>query len=160
MRVYSSSLPFLSALLSLTGASPVLESRDLNLYVVAERAIALQGVKDNIGPDGKKVPGAGAGYVVASPSRVDPPYFYTWTRDSALTMKMIVDEFIFGKTELQSYIEDYIHAQAVLQTVANPSGTFLPAGLGLGEPKYQVDGSRFNGAWGRPQRDGPALRAI
>lgn len=75
-------------------------------------------------------------------------------------MKMIVDEFIFGKTELQSYIEDYIHAQAVLQTVANPSGTFLPAGLGLGEPKYQVDGSRFNGAWGRPQRDGPALRAI
>ncbi|KAH6722791.1 1, 4-alpha-D-glucan glucohydrolase [Leptodontidium sp. MPI-SDFR-AT-0119] len=160
MRLYGSSFPFISALLSLTAASPVLESRDLNSYVATERAIALQGVKDNIGPDGKKVPGAGAGYVVASPSRVDPPYFYTWTRDSALTMKMIVDEFIFGKTELQSYIEDYIHAQAVLQTVANPSGTFLPAGLGLGEPKYQVDGSRFNGAWGRPQRDGPALRAI
>jgi len=75
-------------------------------------------------------------------------------------MKMIVDEFLFGKTELQPYIEDYIHAQAVLQTVANPSGTFLPAGLGLGEPKYQVDGTRFNGAWGRPQRDGPALRAL
>ncbi|RQM05172.1 hypothetical protein DH86_00003182 [Scytalidium sp. 3C] len=61
---------------------------------------------------------------------------------------------------LQSTIEDYIHAQAVLQTVSNPSGTFLPAGLGLGEPKFQVDGTRFNGAWGRPQRDGPALRAI
>ena len=75
-------------------------------------------------------------------------------------MKTIVDEFLFGKTELQPYIEDYIHSQAVLQTVSNPSGTFLPAGLGLGEPKYQVDGTRFNGAWGRPQRDGPALRAI
>jgi len=75
-------------------------------------------------------------------------------------MKMIVDEFIFGKKELQPYIEEYIHAQAVLQTVSNPSGTFLPNGLGLGEPKYQVDGKRFNGAWGRPQRDGPALRAI
>lgn len=48
----------------------------------------------------------------------------------------------------------------MLQTVSNPSGTLLPAGLGLGEPKYLVDGSRFNGAWGRPQRDGPALRAI
>ncbi len=75
-------------------------------------------------------------------------------------MKMLVDEFIFGNTKLLSYIEDYIHAQAVLQTVSNPSGTFLPAGLGLGEPKFQVDGARFNGAWGRPQRDGPALRAI
>ncbi|KAH7355360.1 1, 4-alpha-D-glucan glucohydrolase [Rhexocercosporidium sp. MPI-PUGE-AT-0058] len=154
------SIPLLSTLLSLAAASPVLESRDLNSFIASERAISLQGVKDNIGPDGKKVPGAGAGFVVASPSRVDPPYFYTWTRDSALTMKMIVDEFLFGKTELQPYIEDYIHAQAVLQTVANPSGTFLPAGLGLGEPKYQVDGSRFNGAWGRPQRDGPALRAV
>ncbi|PVH72898.1 carbohydrate-binding module family 20 protein [Cadophora sp. DSE1049] len=148
-------------LLSLTSASPaLLQQRDLNSFIETERAISLQGVKDNIGPDGAKVPGAGAGFVVASPSRVDPPYFYTWTRDSALTMKMIVDEFLFGKTELQPYIEDYIHAQAVLQTVANPSGTFLPAGLGLGEPKYQVDGTRFNGAWGRPQRDGPALRAI
>ncbi|KAK0119451.1 hypothetical protein ONS95_010900 [Cadophora gregata] len=151
----------LLALLSISSASPThLSPRDLNSFIESERAISLQGVKDNIGPDGAKVPGAGAGFVVASPSRVDPPYFYTWTRDSALTMKMIVDEFIFGKTELQTYIEDYIHAQAVLQTVANPSGTFLPAGLGLGEPKYQVDGTRFNGAWGRPQRDGPALRAI
>ncbi|KAH7411414.1 1, 4-alpha-D-glucan glucohydrolase [Cadophora sp. MPI-SDFR-AT-0126] len=152
----------LLGLLSLTSASPapLLQSRDLNSFVESERAISLQGVKDNTGPAGAKVPGAGAGFVVASPSRVDPPYFYTWTRDSALTMKMIVDEFLFGKTELQPYIEDYIHAQAVLQTVANPSGTFLPAGLGLGEPKYQVDGTRFNGAWGRPQRDGPALRAI
>jgi glucoamylase len=85
--------------------------------------------------------------------------FYTWTRDSALTLKMLVDEFIFGNTALQSTIEAYVHAQAVLQTVSNPSGTLLPSGLGLGEPKFNVDGTRFNGAWGRPQRDGPALRA-
>lgn len=80
MRLYGSSLPFISALLSLTAASPVLESRDLNSYVATERAIALQGVKDNIGPDGKKVPGAGAGYVVASPSRVDPPCEFAFSR--------------------------------------------------------------------------------
>jgi glucoamylase len=30
---------------------------------------------------------------------------------------------------------------------------------GLGEPKFNIDGSAFTGAWGRPQRDGPALRA-
>lgn len=75
-------------------------------------------------------------------------------------MKMLIDEFIFGNHTLQKKIEEYIHAQAVLQTVSNPSGTFLPEGLGLGEPKFLVDGARFNGAWGRPQRDGPALRAI
>ena len=86
--------------------------------------------------------------------------FYTWSRDAALTMKMIVDEFILGEGKLESHIEDYIHAQAKLQTVTNPSGTLLPNGLGLGEPKYNVDGTRFNGNWGRPQRDGPALRAI
>ena len=88
------------------------------------------------------------------------PDFFTWTRDAALTMKMLVDEFIFGNKGLEKYINDYIHSQAVLQTVNNPSGSFLPQGLGLGEPKYLVDGKRFNGAWGRPQRDGPALRAV
>ena len=73
---------------------------------------------------------------------------------------MIIDEYIWGNTALKPYIDNYIKAQAVLQTTSNPSGTFLPEGLGLGEPKFQVDGTRFNGAWGRPQRDGPALRAI
>jgi hypothetical protein len=73
---------------------------------------------------------------------------------------MIVDEFLFGKTDLKPYIEDYITAQAVLQTVKNPSGSLLPSGLGLGEPKFNVDGTKFNGNWGRPQRDGPALRSI
>lgn len=31
---------------------------------------------------------------------------------------------------------------------------------GLGEPKFNVDGSAFHGDWGRPQNDGPALQAI
>src|SRR5688500_16671266 len=29
----------------------------------------------------------------------------------------------------------------------------------LGEPKFQADGSAFNDPWGRPQNDGPAIRA-
>ncbi|KAK6206338.1 hypothetical protein LQW54_007790 [Pestalotiopsis sp. IQ-011] len=125
----------------------------LDAYVTAERSIALQGVLNNIGPNGSLATGAAAGYVVASPSQANPDY-------SALTLKMIVDEFILGATNLQPYIENYLHAQAVLQTVSNPSGTFLPSGKGLGEPKYNVDGTRYNGNWGRPQRDGPALRAV
>ncbi|RDL30375.1 putative Glucoamylase P [Venustampulla echinocandica] len=145
---------------SQAAAAPGSTSANLASFIPTERTIALKGALNNIGPNGSAVPGAGAGFVVASPSKQDPDYFFTWSRDAALTMKMIVDEFILGESQLQPYIDDYIHSQAVLQTTTNPSGTFLPAGLGLGEPKYQVDGSRFNEAWGRPQRDGPALRAI
>ena len=87
--------------------------------------------------------------------RVD---FYTWTRDSALTIKALVDAFIAGDTGLQPQIENYIYAQAQLQSVSNPSGD-LSDGAGLGEPKFEADGTAFTGAWGRPQRDGPALRA-
>lgn len=43
--------------------------------------------------------------------------------------------------------------------MSNPSGS-LSDGTGLGEPKYNIDLTAFTGAWGRPQRDGPALRAI
>ena len=84
--------------------------------------------------------------------------FYTWTRDSALTLKALVDAFVAGNTALQPQIQNYIYAQASLQTVSNPSGD-LSSGAGLGEPKFEVDGIEFSGPWGRPQRDGPALRA-
>lgn len=48
-------------------------------------------------------------------------------------------------------------AQAKLQGVSNPSGG--PDSGGLGEPKFNVDLTQFTGPWGRPQRDGPPLRA-
>lgn len=73
-------------------------------------------------------------------------------------MKVLIDRFIGGETFLQTVIENYISAQALLQSVANPSGD-LSDGAGLGEPKFNADGTAFKGAWGRPQRDGPALRA-
>ncbi|KAL8711361.1 MAG: hypothetical protein Q9220_004258 [cf. Caloplaca sp. 1 TL-2023] len=107
---------------------------------------------------GPKAAGADAGLVVASPSKTNPDYFYSWTRDSALTCKMLIDAFIGGDTSLRPYIDDYISAQANLQTVANPSGD-LSDGSGLGEPKFEANGTAFVGSWGRPQRDGPALRA-
>ncbi|KAL9029390.1 MAG: hypothetical protein Q9196_002361 [Gyalolechia fulgens] len=71
---------------------------------------------------------------------------------------MLIDTFIAGDMSLQPEIEDYVSAQALLQTVANPSGD-LTDGTGLGEPKFEANGTAFTGPWGRPQRDGPALRA-
>ncbi|KAF2196784.1 glucoamylase precursor [Delitschia confertaspora ATCC 74209] len=125
---------------------------------LAPRNDYLQRVLDNIGPNGKQVPGASAGVIIASPSTQDPDYFFTWTRDAALTMKMLVDEFLHGNAGLRSYLQAYVKSQAILQTVSNPSGA-LSSGRGLGEPKFYANLTRYNGAWGRPQRDGPALRA-
>ena len=87
--------------------------------------------------------------------------FYTWTRDSALVFKALIDQFIAGggsDSSLQTEIDNYISAQAKLQGVSNPSGD-LSNGAGLGEPKFNADLSAFTGSWGRPQRDGPALRS-
>ncbi|KAB8303036.1 hypothetical protein EYC80_004490 [Monilinia laxa] len=124
-------------------------------YLASQSPISLQGILNNIGPDGSKAPGASAGIVVASPSTVDPNYFYTWTRDSALTFKYLIDT---SNSSLQTLIEDYVISQAKLQTVENPSGDFT-SGAGLAEPKYYTNETAFMGEWGRPQRDGPALRA-
>ncbi|KHJ30034.1 putative glycoside hydrolase family 15 protein [Erysiphe necator] len=133
---------------------------DLDNYIVNESQISLSRIFCNIGPVGACVPGTSSGLVVAGPGKSNPDYFYTWTRDSALTFKYLVDKFIDEYDRyLQEQIENYIDAQAKLQTVANPSGN-LHDGSGLGEPKFNTDGSPFPGSWGRPQRDGPALRAI
>jgi glucoamylase len=141
-------------------AHPVLESQSTNAtfedFIARQYNISLKGAIANIGGvNGNVVPGADEGYVVASPSTVNPDYFYTWTRDSALTQLMITDELIFGSgpvvanNSLQVILEQYTTAQAQLQTVTNPSGAFWPAGQGLGEPKFYTNGTRFNGAWGR-----------
>lgn len=84
--------------------------------------------------------------------------WYTWTRDAALTFKCLIDQFTHGNTSLQNHIQNYISSQAELQEVLNPSGD-LASGEGLGEPKYYVNKTAFTGEWGRPQRDGPPLRA-
>lgn len=73
-------------------------------------------------------------------------------------MKTLIDNFINGDRSLEPYIRNYVSSQARLQTVDNISGG-LVNGAGLGEPKFEANGTEFNEAWGRPQRDGPALRA-
>ena len=70
---------------------------------------------------------------------------------------MLIERFVAGDSSLQQKIDDYVSAQAFLQGVSNPSGG--PDSGGLGEPKFKVDRTAFTDGWGRPQRDGPALRA-
>lgn len=89
--------------------------------------------------------------MIASPSKSDPDYFYTWTRDAALVFKAIIDRYTSGEdTGTRRLIDEYVAGQALLQQVSNPSGTVSTGGLA--EPKYNVDMSAFTGGWGRPQR--------
>ena len=74
-----------------------------------------------------------------------------------MVYKALVERFIDGDTSLQQKIDDYVSSQAKIQTLTNPSGG--PDAGGLGEPRFNVDQTPFTGAWGRPQHDGPALRA-
>ncbi|KAI1794915.1 glucoamylase [Ganoderma leucocontextum] len=134
------------------------QSSSADAYVASESPIAKAGLIANIGPDGSKSNGAKAGIVIASPSTSNPDYLYTWTRDSSLVFKTIIDQFTTGEdTSLRGLIDDFTTAEAILQQTSNPSGSVSTGGLG--EPKFNVDESAFTGAWGRPQRDGPALRA-
>jgi glucoamylase len=61
--------------------------------------------------------------------------------------------------EISTILDAYVSLQLRIQRTSNPSGTFDDLS-GLGEPKFEVDGTPFKGSWGRPQRDGPALRAL
>ena len=92
------------------------------------------------------------GIIIASPSET-PPYKYHWIRDSALVMRTIVD--MYRKTK------DPIYFQSILNYIENESKLQkLKTISGLGEPKYNINCTAFNGSWGRPQNDGPALRGI
>nr|BAU78332.1 glucoamylase2 [Pholiota microspora] len=148
------------ALLSILcyGITVFAQSSVADLYVAKESPTAKAGLLANIGPSGSKASGAKAGLVIASPSTTNPNYLFTWTRDSALVFKTIIDQFTTGQdTTLRPLIDLYLSAQTALQQVSNPSGTVSTGGLA--EPKFNIDGTAFSGPWGRPQRDGPALRA-
>jgi glucoamylase len=93
------------------------------------------------------------GMVVASPSRVNPNYYFDWVRDTALTYRAIIDLYELRKDpKVKEMIKVWVAGEARRQN--------LPSLTGLGEPKYTIDGNGYNGPWGRPQNDGPALRAI
>lgn len=137
---------------------------ELEAWIDKQMGIAFKGIMENFGGSGT-LKGIPLGVIVASPSRKDPDYFYQWTRDSAMTIESLIDYLDDnGFQDPNNYgivksVESYIEQSYHLQRVDNPSGSFEDL-RGLGEPKFNVDGSAFQGNWGRPQRDGPPLRLI
>lgn len=158
--------PFVSASHAQTQQKPLQET--LDAWIQREEHIALAGVLANIAPGGRNVVnnGVAPGTVIASPSHGEDgvDYWYQWVRDAAITMDTLVDVYEDDPSSEQAaslveILEAYAALQSDLQRTSNPSGVFDDLSS-LGEPKFHVDGSPFTGSWGRPQRDGPALRAL
>jgi glucoamylase len=128
---------------------------DLGQWIQSEKAVAASKLISNILSDGA---------VIASPSRSNPDYYFHWVRDAALTMDVIVSMFMqsVDPAERQRYmtlLTSYLNFSLGNQVTWNPSSD-LEGGRGLGEPKFNTDGSAFTGPWGRPQDDGPALKVL
>ena len=102
-------------------------------------------------------PGIHAGVVVASPSQSAPNYFFHWVRDAAISFMQVQSFYLTeagnSRPSLQSWMTAHLSLNLGFQAIPNLM-------TGDGEPKFNVDGSAFQGPWGRPQTDGPALRAI
>lgn len=103
-----------------------------------------------------------SGAVIASPSHhlqtFSQDYVFHWIRDSALTMREVTALYaaasVSERMRLRPYLINYLQFERKLQKLSSPYSNSV-----LGEPKFNLDGSLYVGPWGRPQNDGPALRA-
>ncbi|KAF5388835.1 hypothetical protein D9757_005602 [Collybiopsis confluens] len=146
-----SAIAALSVLLT-TSTLVSAQSNVADAYVATESPIAKAGLLANIGPSGSKssdqglASGAFSGIVIASPSTVTPDYLFTWTRDSALTLQAVIDQYTLGLDKsLRAQIDNYVAAQAIVQQISNPSGDISTGGLG--EPKFYINQTGFFGPW-------------
>lgn len=101
--------------------------------------------------------GAAPGTVIASPSREHPDYYYHWVRDAGLVMSTWLDVYHAHparavRDRVEKNLYDYWRLTMRHQNQQLPGG--------LGEVKFHVNGDVFRGPWGRPQNDGPAIRAL
>lgn len=96
------------------------------------------------------------GTILASPSKVNPNYYYYWVRDGALVMRSVL-----MLREAASNPDRQRHDDALLDYVRFSRENQIATGPeAMGEPRFNVDGSINTEPWGRPQNDGPALRAL
>jgi glucoamylase len=103
--------------------------------------------------------GPGFGGVVAAPDCNTGPggsYVYAWMRDSALTMKTLMDVHP-DPSFVKEKIEKYVNWVLENHKASSPNGIDVRI-----EPKMMLPrpGTVFPGAWCRPQNDGPGLQAI
>jgi glucoamylase len=122
--------------------------KSAQVWLQKEAQIAEKLLVKNISPENTVL-----GTVIASPQDNNPNYFRHWVRDAGLTMDVVFQLWLKSKDGLRKkyyykLLEDFMHLSRQNQLSAN-----------LGEPIFEVNGKPFFGPWGRPQNDGPAIRA-
>ena len=127
-------------------------SLDLTKTIELQREASVEKLLANINPKGTI-----KGSVIASPSTHNPNYFFHWVRDAALVMDVVLDLYEESGDPIVSNHYERLLKDFVDSTLLRQKNSGLD---GLGEPKYEVDGRPYTGPWGRPQNDGPALRAM
>ena len=137
-------------LLSITQTGFNAHAGDIDTWIAHQTRVSQVRMYRNISPAGTV-----RGTILASPSKHDPNYYYYWVRDGALVMQSILG--LYEKAtgaERDAYfrdMDDYVRMSRANQ---------LEARGNLGEPRFNVDGTLNTEPWGRPQNDGPALRAL
>lgn len=158
-------------------ASPASLQRrqDVDSYIEAEKPIALQGILSNFGPKGNLSRGATPGIPVAGNSETNPPCTLsllhltaakanacqTSTLGSATPGSQCNPKSTSSSPEtppLSRLSSSTSPRKPRSKPSPTPSGP-LSDGSGLGEPKFNINLTAYTGSWGRPQREGPAVRA-
>ncbi len=127
------------------------EPSTLERQVVQHRQISLKFLLNNLPARSEHL-----GAVAASPTE---QYQYHWTRDGALVWQALLKVYQTTsdrslRQKIRERFQEWVRFEKKCLLSAHQ------AGLTRGEPKFNLDGSAFLGPWGRPQNDGPALRAI
>ena len=129
-----------------------------DFWLKQESRIATEKILKNISRD-DGLPGA----IVAALTRANPNYYHHWVRDAGIVVEALIsrykelslegdDSTINERDLIEKRIFEYIDFSKIIQSVPTQSGN--------GEPLFEITGHAFNDAWGRPQTDGPASRAI
>nr|OQO23104.1 hypothetical protein B0A51_07456 [Rachicladosporium sp. CCFEE 5018] len=147
--LFKAALPFVATIFAGRTVHGQLEARatsTLASWLASEGPVALQGILNSLGSNGSKAQGVGDGILVASPSTTDPPYFYTWTRDSALTFKILVDNFLTYKPAgLETKIQQATALIAYAQYLISQGSTSVATSIIW--PIVQNDLSYFTQYW-------------
>jgi glucoamylase len=113
--------------------------------------------------DGKKISSL-PGVVIAAPASQGisfvQDYIFRWARDGAIAMSVVFALYTRAvepeeKDRLRSYLINYIKFIKICNSNPPLNGIDI-----RGEPKFNIDGTLWTGAWGRPQNDGAALIVI
>lgn len=65
--------------------------------------------------------------------------------------KLLIDQLTSGDDpSLRPLVDQFVALESKIQQTPNPSGDVNSGGLG--EPKFNIDGTAFTKPWGRPQR--------